>query len=59
MAYIVIVDDMMTAGARLHLGKITDANTQFTEIIAAHDPDQILHLQESQGTNYAAHARAW
>ena len=51
--------DMMAAGARLHLGKITDANTQFTEIIAAHDPDQILHLQESQGTNYAAHARAW
>ena len=51
--------DMMAAGARLHLGKITDANIQFTKIIAAHDPDQILHLQESQGTNYAAHARAW
>ena len=51
--------DMMAAGARLHLGKITDANTQFTEIIAAHDPDQILHLQESQGVNYAALARAW
>lgn len=51
--------DMMAAGAQLHLGKITDANTQFTAIIAAHDPDQILHLQESQGTNYAAHARAW
>ena len=51
--------DMMTAGARLHLGKVADANRQFTEIIAAHDPDQILHLQESQGTNYAAHARAW
>jgi DNA-binding SARP family transcriptional activator/predicted ATPase len=51
--------DMMAAGARLHLGKITDANTQFTEIIAAHDPDHILHLQESQGVNYAALARAW
>ncbi len=51
--------DMMAAGARLHLGKITDANAQFAEIIAAHGPDQILHLQESQGTNYAAHARAW
>src|SRR5438105_8712057 len=51
--------DMMAAGARLHLGKITDANTQFTEIIAAHDPDHILHLQESQGANYAALARAW
>ncbi len=51
--------DMMLAGARLHLGKITEANAQFAEIIATHDPDQLLHLQESQGSNYAAHARAW
>jgi predicted ATPase len=50
---------MMWAGARLHLGRITDANAQFAEIIAAHDPDQLLHLQESQGVNYAALARAW
>ncbi len=50
---------MMLAGARLHLGKITDANAQFAEIIAAHDPDQLFHLQESQGANYAALARAW
>ncbi len=50
---------MMLAGARLHLGRIADANAQFAEIIAAHDPDQLLHLQESQGTNYAAHALAW
>jgi predicted ATPase len=50
---------MMLAGARLHLGRITEANAQFAEIIAAHDPDQLLHLQESQGVNYAAHARAW
>jgi len=50
---------MMLAGARLHLGRITDANAQFAEIIAAHDPDQLLHLQEAQGVNYAAHARAW
>src|SRR3989440_2789572 len=42
---------MMLAGARLHLGRITDANAQFAEIIAAHDPDQLLHLQESQGVN--------
>ena len=51
--------DLMLAGARLHLGRITEANAQFAEIIAAHDPDQLLHLQESQGSNYAAHARAW
>src|SRR5205085_2779264 len=28
------------------------------EIIAVHDPDQLLHLQGSQGVNYAALARA-
>ncbi len=50
---------MMLAGVRLHQGRITDANAQFAEIIAAHDPDQILHMQESQGVNYAAHVRAW
>ncbi|HEY7350305.1 MAG TPA: BTAD domain-containing putative transcriptional regulator [Ktedonobacterales bacterium] len=50
---------MMLAGALLHLGRITDANERFTQIIAAPDPDQLLHLQESQGVNYAAHARAW
>ncbi len=51
--------DMMLAGVRLHLGRIIDANAQLAEVIAAHDPDQILHIQESQGSNYAAHARAW
>ncbi len=51
---------IMLAGARLHLGRIAEANTQFETIIAAaYDPDQLLHLQESQGSNYAAHARAW
>jgi DNA-binding SARP family transcriptional activator/predicted ATPase len=50
---------MMLAGARLHLGRITEANALLAEIIAAHDPDQLLHLQESQGVNYAALAQAW
>jgi DNA-binding SARP family transcriptional activator/predicted ATPase len=50
---------MMPTGARLHLGRIAEANAQFAEIIAAPDPDQLLHLQESQGANYAAHGRAW
>jgi len=50
---------MMLAGARLHLGRITEANAQFAEIIAAHDPAQILRIQESQGVNYATHVRAW
>ena len=51
--------DLMLSGARLHLGRIAEANAQFAEIIAAHDPDHLLHLQESQGSNYAAHALAW
>ncbi len=51
--------DVMLVGARLHLGGFIDANAQFAEIIAAHDPDQLLRLQESQGVNYAALARAW
>jgi DNA-binding SARP family transcriptional activator/predicted ATPase len=50
---------VMLVGARLHLGKMTEANTQFAEIIAAHDPDQLQHLQGSQGVNYAALALAW
>jgi DNA-binding SARP family transcriptional activator/predicted ATPase len=50
---------MALAGAQLHLGKIIEANEQFAQIIVAHDPDQLLHLQESQGVNYVAHAQAW
>jgi predicted ATPase/DNA-binding SARP family transcriptional activator len=50
---------MVLAGARLHLGRITEANTQFAQIIATHDPDQLLNLQESQGVNYAVHALAY
>ncbi len=53
------VAGMVLAGARLHLGRITEANAQFAEIIAAHDSDQLFNLQESSGSNYAAHARAW
>jgi predicted ATPase/DNA-binding SARP family transcriptional activator len=53
------VAGMVLAGARLHLGRITEANAQFAEIIAAHESDQLLNLQESQGSNFAAHARAW
>jgi DNA-binding SARP family transcriptional activator/predicted ATPase len=51
--------DMMLAGARLHLGRIAEANTQFAEIIAAYNPDQLLFYQESQGWDFAAQARAW
>src|SRR5216684_1423000 len=53
------VSDMMLAGARLHLGRITEANAQFVEMIAAYNPDQLLYYQESQGWDFAAQARAW
>jgi DNA-binding SARP family transcriptional activator/tetratricopeptide (TPR) repeat protein len=53
------VSDMMLAGARLHLGRITEANKQFGEMIAAYNPDQLLDYQESQGWDFAAQARAW
>lgn len=51
--------NMMLAGALLHLGRITDANVHFAKVIGEQHSDQLLHLQESQGVNYAAHARAW
>src|SRR5260370_37840585 len=50
---------MMLAGARLHLGRITEANVQFVEMIAAYNPDQLLDYQESQGWDFASQARAW
>jgi DNA-binding SARP family transcriptional activator len=53
------VSDIMLAGARLHLGRITEANAQFEEIIAAYNPDQLLYYQESQGWDFASQARAW
>ncbi|GCE07466.1 ATP-binding protein [Dictyobacter aurantiacus] len=51
--------DMMLAGVRMHMGSISEASEQLARIIATDDPDQIRHIQESQGSNYAAHARAW
>jgi DNA-binding SARP family transcriptional activator/predicted ATPase len=50
---------MMLAGVRLHLGRIAEASTQFAEIIATNDPDQILQILESQGWNCTIHSRAW
>ena len=53
------VSGMMLAGARLHLGRITEANDQFAEMIAQHNPDQLLSYRESQGWDFASQARAW
>jgi len=35
------------------LGKISEANAQFAEVLATHYPDQIFPIQEPQGVNYA------
>jgi DNA-binding SARP family transcriptional activator/predicted ATPase len=56
--------DMMLAGARLHLGRLTEANDGFTSILATHDVRQVLNFLESitletQGWNFAVHTRAW
>ncbi|HEX6479354.1 MAG TPA: BTAD domain-containing putative transcriptional regulator [Ktedonobacteraceae bacterium] len=51
--------DFVPTAAQLHLGRIADASAHFAEIIAAHDPNQILQVQESLASNYAAQARAW
>ena len=52
--------DMMVAGARLHLGRISEANEQFAEMIAAHDAESTpAAFRESQGWDFAAHTRAW
>jgi predicted ATPase len=51
--------DFVPTAARLHLGRIAEASAHFAEIIAAHDPHQILQIQESLASNYAAQARAW
>src|SRR5258708_14326163 len=49
----------MLAGARLHLGRISEGNAQFGEMTAAYNPDQLLYYQESQGWDFASQARAW
>lgn len=51
--------DMMLAGARLHLGRLNEANDGFTRIIKTHDARQVLNFLESQGWNFAVHTRGW
>lgn len=51
--------DMMLAGARLHLGRFSDANSAFNRILTPHDARQVQHLEDSQGWNYEVHTRAW
>ena len=51
--------DMMLAGARLHLGRLNEANEGFSRILTTHDARQVLDFQESNGWNFAVHTRGW
>lgn len=53
------LSDIMLAGARLHLGLVTDANEAFERMLAARDPLRPADMQETQGVSYAVLARAW
>ncbi|HKT40196.1 MAG TPA: hypothetical protein VJR48_17625, partial [Ktedonobacterales bacterium] len=51
--------DMILTGARLHLGRPSEADEGFSRIITTHDARQVLNFQESQGWNFAVHTRGW
>ena len=51
--------DTMLTGARLHLGRITEASELFARALALNDPKQVQRIAEEQGWNFAVHARAW
>lgn len=54
------LSDMMLAGARLHLGRLSDANAAFGRILTEdYDALRVQTLQASQGWNFAVHTRAW
>ena len=50
---------MVLAGAKMHLGRIIEANAYFAQTVGAYDADQLVQVQESQGVNYAAHGLGW
>ncbi len=51
--------DMMLVGARLHLGRVSEANETFAHILTTYDVHQARRVQEAQGWNIAVHVRAW
>lgn len=51
--------DMMLVGARLHLGRVREANETFAHILTTYDVHQARRVQEAQGWNIAVHVRAW
>jgi len=50
---------LMVAGARMHMGRFSEARAGFEEIIASHNEEQVRGLQTSQGVNYLVLGQAW
>jgi tetratricopeptide (TPR) repeat protein len=53
------LSDMMLAGARLHMGKVVEAEAAFARFLSTHDAEDTRDLEESQGWNFHVHTRAW
>ena len=51
--------ETMLTGARLHLGRLTEASEAFARALAQNDPTQVQRIAEEQGWNFAVHGRAW
>jgi DNA-binding SARP family transcriptional activator len=51
--------ETMLTGARLHLGRITEAGESFARALALNDPQQVQRIADEQGWNFAVHGRAW
>jgi len=50
---------LMLTGARLHLGRIAEANVACERMIVADDPAGTPDWLDAQGWNHAVHTRAW
>ena len=51
--------EIYLAGAKLHMGLVTESRERFEKNIAVRDDKHIRDLQESQGSNYLVHGLAW
>ena len=50
---------VMWAGTQLHLGRFSEANEQFAQVIEVLDSDQALRLHELPEVNYVGQPKAW
>ncbi|MFN8485710.1 MAG: AAA family ATPase [Anaerolineae bacterium] len=50
---------IMSAGAKLHIGRLVEARTLFERMLAVRDDEQVRNVQMSHGVNYLAQGYAW